>query len=253
MIHYFAYGSNMNPTRMQERCPGAVALGKALLRNYRLAERLYADIDFEKGAETGGVLYSVSTEHLQNLDYYEGCPDVYKRILVDVECDGQIYQAIAYEQTLETKTRRTGKLYDKTYQKICSGGADYYGVKNGFSAVKFIVYGTLMSEERNHRFCRNAIRITPCTITGTLYDTGYGFPAFSPHGTNTVKAELIELPLRDWNAVDALEGYPDFYNRSVLSAKLPDGAEALGWVYIMNSLPESSSVIKGGDWKNRRK
>ena len=43
---YFAYGSNMNPSRMAKRCPGAIALGGAVLLNHRLAERLYADIDF---------------------------------------------------------------------------------------------------------------------------------------------------------------------------------------------------------------
>ena len=33
--------------------------------------------------------------------------------------------------------------------------------------VKLIVYGTLMSGERNHRFCRNAVSIAPCTVSGT--------------------------------------------------------------------------------------
>ena len=59
--------------------------------------------------------------------------------------------------------------------------------------VKLIVYGTPMSGERNHGFCRNAVSITPCTITGTLYDTGYGFPAFVPEGENMVAVELIEI------------------------------------------------------------
>ncbi len=45
-ILYFAYGSNMNPFRMAQRCPGATALGVAIQRNYQIAERLYADIDF---------------------------------------------------------------------------------------------------------------------------------------------------------------------------------------------------------------
>ena len=40
--------------------------------------------------------------------------------------------------------------------------------------VKLIVYGTLLSGERNHHFCRNAVKITPCTVIGTLYDTGCG-------------------------------------------------------------------------------
>ena len=62
--------------------------------------------------------------------------------------------------------------------------------------VKLIVYGTLMSGERNYRFCQNAVNITPCTITGTLYDTGYGFPASVPEGENMVAAKLIEIPLK---------------------------------------------------------
>ena len=43
--------------RMAKRCPGAIALGGAVLLNHRLAERLYADIDFVSGATVEGVLY----------------------------------------------------------------------------------------------------------------------------------------------------------------------------------------------------
>ena len=80
--------------------------------------------------------------------------------------------------------------------------------------VKLIVYGTLLSGERNHHFCRNSVSITPCTVIGTLYDTGCGFPAFYPEGNTSVKAELIEIPIADWAAVDRLEGYPRLYGRS---------------------------------------
>ena len=120
------------------------------------------------------------------------------------------------------------------------------------NTVKLIVYGTLMSGERNHRFCRNAVNITPCTITGTLYDTGYGFPAFVPEGENTVAAELIEIPFEDWEAVDRLEGYPRLYDRQLLQATLADGSEATGWVYIMAELPEQAKVIESGSWKEYR-
>ena len=120
------------------------------------------------------------------------------------------------------------------------------------NTVKLIVYGTLMSGERNHRFCRNAISITPCTVTGTLYDTGYGFPAFVPEGDGVVKAELIEIPLADWADVDRLEGYPRLYDRQLLQATLADGGEATGWVYIMTELPEQAKVIESGDWKEYR-
>ena len=120
------------------------------------------------------------------------------------------------------------------------------------NTVKLIVYGTLMSGERNHRFCRNAISITPCTVTGTLYDTGYGFPAFMPEGDGVVKAELIEIPLADWADVDRLEGYPRLYDRQLLQATLADGGEATGWVYIMTELPEDAKVIESGNWKEYR-
>ena len=120
------------------------------------------------------------------------------------------------------------------------------------NTVKLIVYGTLMSGERNHRFCRNAVSITPCTVTGTLYDTGYGFPAFIPEGDGVVKAELIEIPLADWADVDRLEGYPRLYDRQLLQATLADGGEATGWVYIMTELPEQAKVIESGDWKEYR-
>ena len=35
-MFYFAYGSNMDPVQMEERCPGAVALGAAHLPGWRL-------------------------------------------------------------------------------------------------------------------------------------------------------------------------------------------------------------------------
>ena len=120
------------------------------------------------------------------------------------------------------------------------------------NTVKLIVYGTLMSGESNHRFCRNAVNITPCTITGTLYDTGYGFPAFVPEGENTVAAELIEIPFEDWEAVDRLEGYPRLYDRLMFPAKLADGTDTTGWVYVMHNLPEMATVIESGSWKEYR-
>ena len=117
---------------------------------------------------------------------------------------------------------------------------------------KLIVYGTLLSGERNHHFCRNAVKITHCTVIGTLYDTGYGFPAFVPEGEGVVKAELIEIPIEDWAAVDRLEGYPRLYDRQLISCTLPDGTTDTGWIYIMNTLPPMAKIIESGSWKEYR-
>ena len=132
MFLYFAYGSNMNPTRMAKRCPGAIALGGAVLLNHRLAERLYADIDFVSGATVEGVIYLISEANLARLDACEGYPKVYRRLWLEVEFDGGIYQAITYEMSRWTKFIRRRKRYPEEYRKICSFGADYYGIKNNF-------------------------------------------------------------------------------------------------------------------------
>ena len=79
--------------------------------------------------------------------------------------------------------------------------------------VLIAAYGTLRSGERNERFCRNAVSRRSATISGTLYDTGWGFPAFVPKGETKVAVELIEIPIRDWADVDRLEGYPRLYDR----------------------------------------
>jgi len=118
--------------------------------------------------------------------------------------------------------------------------------------VFLIAYGTLMTGERNHRFCENAVSITPCIVKGTLYDTGYGFPAFVPEGTTEVKAELIEIPISAWADVDRLEGYPRMYDRRLYPTTLADGTKTRAWIYVMNRLPPQSTVIESGDWKNRQ-
>ena len=121
------------------------------------------------------------------------------------------------------------------------------------STVNLIVYGTLMSGESNHWFCNGAVSITPCTITGTLYDTGYGYPAYVPMGNNKIAAELITIPFEDWEDVDNLEGYPMLYDRKVMVAKCANGREVEGWVYIMNRLPAGATKIESGSWKTYRR
>ena len=129
----FAYGSNMNPIRMAQRCPGAITLGVGVLRNYRLAERLYADIDFQEGAEVHGVLYLISEQNLRSLDAREGYPKVYRRMWLDVEFEGETYLAVTYEMTIMTKIARRGRKYPEEYRRICSEGAHFHHVKNGFT------------------------------------------------------------------------------------------------------------------------
>lgn len=89
MAYYFAYGSNMNPARMQAR---GLAVEQALagrLAGYRLCfdkrahdhpGRAYANIRHQAGGVVEGVLYRLADEHeLLKLDVYEGTPIFYSR------------------------------------------------------------------------------------------------------------------------------------------------------------------------------
>ena len=124
-------------------------------------------------------------------------------------------------------------------------------------AVLIAAYGTLRSGESNERFCRNAISRRSATISGTLYDTGWGFPAFVPEGDSPVtvelivSVELIEIPIRDWADVDRLEGYPRLYDRMLMDFTLDNGETVQAWIYTMNHLPVQAKVIPSGDWKAR--
>ena len=131
----------------------------------------------------------------------------------------------------------------RTYHAVC--------LKSRWGWLGTYAYGTLRSGERNERFCRNAVSRRIATISGTLYDTGWGFPAFVPKGKTKVAVELIEIPIRDWADVDRLEGYPRLYDRILTDFCLPDGSTVQAWIYTMNHLPEQAKVIPSGDWKAR--
>ncbi len=114
------------------------------------------------------------------------------------------------------------------------------------------VYGTLMTSERNYRFGADAIRRIPCFITGALYDTGYGYPAFNPDGVSAIRAELLEVSPATLAQMDALEGYPRLYHRETVTVRTSAGTVE-AQVYVMNRLPETTVPIISGNWPEYRK
>jgi len=77
---YFAFGSNLNPAQMAERCPGHTVVGLAVLRDHRLAFPLtstgwgggVAGVQVAHGSSVWGVVYDLTDEHVAALDRYEG-------------------------------------------------------------------------------------------------------------------------------------------------------------------------------------
>lgn len=88
-ILVFAYGSNLDPDQMAERCPSARVEGTAFLLRHRLVFCGYSAywkgavanaVPANSGSSVPGVLYRVNAWDLAYLDYCEGHPVVYRRI-----------------------------------------------------------------------------------------------------------------------------------------------------------------------------
>lgn len=117
---------------------------------------------------------------------------------------------------------------------------------------KVFVYGTLLAGECNARHARSARRQKAWTL-GTIYDTGFGFPAYRKQGRTRIAGELLTVDDEGFRSMDMLEGYPRLYRREQIQVNLVGGGRVLAWVYIMNNLPKDAAIIEGGDWVRYRK
>ena len=101
---YFAYGSNADPARMVERCPGSRVLGPASVSGYALAfggpSRLWqggvATLRPIAQAEVPGILYRIPPETLAPLDRIEGHPHFYVRMPLEVSAEGGKVMSFTY-------------------------------------------------------------------------------------------------------------------------------------------------------------
>lgn len=106
---YLAYGSNLNLSQMQARCPGAELLGYTFLRNYRLIFRgsrsgSYLSIDPAKGKSVPCGVFRITEADEKRLDVYEGYPRFYRKVefqrlrlySMDGECIPGSLTAMAY-------------------------------------------------------------------------------------------------------------------------------------------------------------
>ena len=77
---YFAYGSNLDPTQMGSRCPGARTTGLAVLRDHRLVFPVHSEawgggvtsVQPARGALVWGMLFDLTDADLAALDDHEG-------------------------------------------------------------------------------------------------------------------------------------------------------------------------------------
>ncbi len=105
---YFAYGSNMNPSRMRERGVKFLSYKRAVLKDFVLTFdkvcRTFppsfgcATVRPFKGSVVEGILYEVDfVTAVRRLDLFEGFPDHYGRVFLKVlTSEGKTLSAFLY-------------------------------------------------------------------------------------------------------------------------------------------------------------
>ena len=120
---YFAYGMNTNKEEMAYRCPGAVALGKALLPGYRFEFKSFATIVPDSDSRVEGVLWTVTDTDEAALDILEGYPEFYDKRHVTVQ-QGIDYIAMTYIMG----PREKGHAPSDGYYSMVSEGYQSFGL-----------------------------------------------------------------------------------------------------------------------------
>lgn len=113
------------------------------------------------------------------------------------------------------------------------------------------VYGTLRKGERNRRIMEPHLvrELGSGRIQGVMYDLG-AFPVIVLNGDGVVIGEWVEVTDKGLAALDRLEEYPRFYDRSMVRDL---NGKVEGFVYHMTQVPEYAERISGGDWVLWRK
>jgi len=140
MPHYFAYGSNLDPVQMADRCPSSKAVEKACLEGYRFCfpqestrwSGGVAGIRASNGDVVWGVVYELSDDDLLTLDGFEGVSEGrYLRDRLAVSIDGESVDVEVYIASLETNDTFSPS---PTYLEALLRGARHHGLPADYLA-----------------------------------------------------------------------------------------------------------------------
>lgn len=142
---YFAYGSNMDPTQMLERCPHAALAGFGHLPDHALCFPRrskkrgcgVSSIEPKFGHETWGVIWELSDDDLAALDQNEGyrperdpLANAYNRKTVTVNVGGAQIDAETYIASIQDGSH----LPNAAYLAHLNRGAAHHGLPETYLA-----------------------------------------------------------------------------------------------------------------------
>lgn len=104
MIKYFAYGSNMDMSRLSNRGVNPETRHKGTLKNWKLkfnkkasaGDWSFANIEQSEGDIVEGLVFTIKESDLKLLDKFEGAPKHYRREILEIETDREAIKCITY-------------------------------------------------------------------------------------------------------------------------------------------------------------
>jgi gamma-glutamylcyclotransferase (GGCT)/AIG2-like uncharacterized protein YtfP len=104
MIKYFAYGSNMDMSRLSNRGVNPETRNKGTLKNWKLkfnkkasaGDWSFANIEQSEGDIVEGLVFTIKESDLKLLDKFEGAPRHYRREILEIETDREAIKCITY-------------------------------------------------------------------------------------------------------------------------------------------------------------
>lgn len=129
---YFAYGLNMDPVGMAQRCPRATPLGPARLPRHRfiVTRDGYASVIRDPREDVHGVLWDCSLADIRVLDKFEDIASgLYTKISQPVIVPVGAKRALIYlGRSAEPGKHRPG------YMETVIAGAEHFGLPTGYVA-----------------------------------------------------------------------------------------------------------------------
>ena len=128
--YYLAYGSNLNVSQMERRCPAARVAGVAEIKGYELLFKgsksgSYLTIEKCKGGVVPVAVWSVNEEDEAALDRYEGFPDFYYKKEFRIKMKGGKEKAVKAFAYIMHEDRPFG-IPTLFYMNICRNGYDSF-------------------------------------------------------------------------------------------------------------------------------
>ena len=112
LMLYFAYGMNTNNSAMSKT---SQRLGPAVLVDYKWEMLQFANVFESRGDTAIGILWDIDETELQDLDYREGYPTFYNRVVATVEHQGEQKSAWVYYMTPVYRTKLSDQPPSKYY------------------------------------------------------------------------------------------------------------------------------------------